>query len=97
MLCGRKLQKAFGKREKFVLTTKIIEGTDGRKMSKSYNNCIYLTDTPDEMYGKVMTVNDDLMPVYFECCTDIPMDEIGKILKGKPRDAKARLAQRVRH
>ncbi|MFH1671062.1 MAG: tyrosine--tRNA ligase, partial [Patescibacteria group bacterium] len=42
MLCGKTLQKAFGKREKFVLTTKLLEGTDGRKMSKSYGNCIYL-------------------------------------------------------
>jgi tyrosyl-tRNA synthetase len=95
MLAGRTLQKAFGKREKFVLTTKLIEGTDGRKMSKTYDNCIYLDDDANEMYGKVMSVNDNLMETYFECCTDVPMDEMKTILKGNPRDAKARLASEI--
>ncbi|MFH1670568.1 MAG: tyrosine--tRNA ligase, partial [Patescibacteria group bacterium] len=95
MLCGKTLQKAFGKREKFVLTTKLLEGTDGRKMSKSYGNCIYLDDEPNDMYGKLMSVNDDLMEKYFECCTDVPLDEVKKILKGNPRDAKARLAREI--
>lgn len=95
MLAGRTLQKALGKREKFVLTVKIIEGTDGRKMSKTYGNCIYLDDEPEEMFGKVMSIKDDLMATYFECCTDVPMDEVGKILKGNPRDAKARLAREI--
>ncbi|MBM3230755.1 tyrosine--tRNA ligase [Candidatus Peregrinibacteria bacterium] len=95
MLCGRKLQKAYGKRDKFVLTTKLIEGVDGRKMSKTYDNCIYLDDEPNDMFGKVMSIKDDLMAVYFECCTDVPMDEVKKILKGKPRDAKARLAAEI--
>ncbi|KKW38821.1 tyrosine--tRNA ligase [Candidatus Peribacteria bacterium RIFOXYC2_FULL_55_14] len=95
MLAGRTLQKALGKREKFVLTTKIIEGTDGRKMSKTYDNCIYLEDLPDDMFGKVMSVRDELMATYFECCTDMPMDEVKKILKGNPRDAKARLAREI--
>lgn len=95
MLCGRKLQKAYGKREKFVLTTKLIEGTDGRKMSKTYNNCIYLDEEPNDMFGNVMRVNDDLMEVYFECCTDVPMDEVKKILSRNPRDAKVRLAKEI--
>lgn len=95
MLCGRKLQKAFGKREKFVLTTRLIEGTDGRKMSKTYNNCVYLEDEPSDMFGKVMSVKDDLMATYFECCTDVDMGEVKKILKGSPRDAKARLAREI--
>ncbi len=95
MLAGRTLQKALGKREKFVLTVKIIEGTDGRKMSKTYNNCIYLEDQPADMFGKVMSVKDDLMATYFECCTDVPMDEVKKILQGPPRDAKARLAREI--
>ncbi|MFA7681534.1 MAG: tyrosine--tRNA ligase [Candidatus Peribacteraceae bacterium] len=95
MLCGRKLQKAFGKREKAVLTTKLIEGIDGRKMSKTYNNCIYLDDEPSDMFGKVMSVKDDLMETYFECCTDVPMDEAKKILKGSPREAKARLGREI--
>lgn len=95
MLAGRTLQKAFGKREKFVMTLKLIEGTDGRKMSKTYENCIYLDDEPDDMYGKVMSVKDDLMAAYFECCTDVPMDEVKTILKGSARDAKARLATEI--
>jgi len=95
MLCGRKLQKAFGKREKFVLTVKLLEGTDGRKMSKTYGNCIYIEDEPNDMYGKVMSINDDLMAQYFECCTDVPMEEVQQILKDKPRDAKARLAREI--
>ncbi|MBU0766426.1 tyrosine--tRNA ligase [Patescibacteria group bacterium] len=95
MLCGRKLQKAFKKREKFVLTTKLLLANDGRKMSKTYENCIYLDDEPDDMFGKVMSINDDLMETYFECCTDVPLDEVKKILKGNPRDAKARLASEI--
>ncbi|MDO8469006.1 MAG: tyrosine--tRNA ligase [Candidatus Peribacter sp.] len=95
ILCGRTLQAAYGKREKFALTTRLIEGTDGRKMSKTYNNCVYLEDEPADMFGKVMSVKDDLMETYFECCTDVPMEEAKKILGGKPRDAKARLAREI--
>jgi tyrosyl-tRNA synthetase len=83
MLAGRTLQKAYGKRDKFVLTTKLIEGTDGRKMSKSYENCIYLTDAPNEMYGRLMTIRDDLIPTYMECCTDIPMKDVQEAEKAK--------------
>ena len=95
MLCGRKLQKAFNKREKAVLTTKIILGTDGRKMSKTYGNCIYLDTEPKDMFGQIMTVNDNLLGDYFECCTDVPMDEVKKIIKGDPRSAKVRLAKEI--
>lgn len=95
MLAGRTLQTALGKKDKFVLTTKLIEGTDGRKMSKTYNNCIYLDDEANDMFGKVMRIKDDLMETYFECCTDVPMDEVKKILKGNPREAKVRLAKEI--
>ncbi|MBI1934154.1 tyrosine--tRNA ligase [Candidatus Peregrinibacteria bacterium] len=100
MLCGRHLQQVFGKREKFVLTTKLLEGTDGRKMSKTYENCIYLEDAPSEMFGKIMSIKDDLMETYFECCTDVPMNEIRVILSSSkdgtaPRNAKARLAREI--
>jgi tyrosyl-tRNA synthetase len=95
MLTGRTLQTALGKKDKFVLTTKLIEGTDGRKMSKTYNNCIYLDDSANDMFGKTMSIKDELMEVYFECCTDVPMDEVEKILAGKPRDAKVRLAKEI--
>jgi tyrosyl-tRNA synthetase len=100
MLAGRTLQQAYGKREKFVLTTKLIEGTDGRKMSKTYNNCIYLTDEPGDMYGKVLSIKDDLITLYMECCTDIPMKEIEEVEKkmkkgANPKDFKMQLAREI--
>ncbi len=100
MLAGRTLQQAFGKREKFVMTSKLLVGTDGRKMSKTYDNCIYLNDAPGDMYGKVMSIKDELILSYFESCTDVPLkdiDAIGKELKkgSNPRDAKKRLATEI--
>ncbi len=95
MLAGRTLQTALGKREKFVLTTKLIEGTDGRKMSKTYNNCIYLDDSANDMYGKILSVKDDLMETYFECCTDVDAKEYKKLLKGNPKETKMRLARDI--
>ncbi|MBP9750535.1 MAG: tyrosine--tRNA ligase [Candidatus Peribacteraceae bacterium] len=101
MLAGRTLQQAFGKRDKFVLTTKLLLGTDGRKMSKTYDNCIYLEDAPGDMYGKVMSVKDELIVPYFECCTDVDSAELKAIAKelekgsGNPRDAKKRLAREI--
>lgn len=81
MLSGRTLQSSFGKREKFVLTTKLIEGTDGRKMSKTYDNCIYITDEANDMFGKVMSIKDNLILTYFECCTDMSLKEVKEIEK----------------
>ncbi len=100
MLCGRKLQKAYGKRDKCVLTTPLIEGIDGRKMSKTYDNCIYLDDTPKDMYGKTLSIKDDLIATYMECCTDIPMKEILSIEKkmregANPKEFKMRLAREL--
>lgn len=100
MLAGRTLQKAYGKREKFVLTNKLIEGTDGRKMSKTYDNCIYLDDTPKDMYGKTLSIKDELITLYMECCTDIPMDEIKDVEKqmkkgANPKEFKMRLAREL--
>ncbi len=100
MLAGRTLQKAFGKRDKFVLTTKLIEGTDGRKMSKTYDNCIWLEDSAKDMYGKLMSIKDNLIFTYFEACTDVPVQEYAALEKevkkgGNPMDAKKRLAREV--
>ena len=95
MLAGRHLQEVCGKREKFVLTTPLIEGTDGRKMSKTYNNCVYLDDIPADMYGKLMSIRDELVPKYFECLTDVPTEEIKSILAGHPKEAKMRLAREI--
>lgn len=95
MLAGRTLQEKLDKRDKFVLTTKLIEGTDGRKMSKTYDNAIYLEDTPGDMYGKLMSVKDELTRTYFEVLTDISPGEMEEVANGHPRDAKKRLALEI--
>ena len=101
MLAGRTLQKELKNKEKFVLTTKLIEGTDGRKMSKTYNNCVYLTDAPEEMYGRLMSMPDALIPLYMECCTDIPMSDVESCKKAlqtsseNPKHLKMRLAREI--
>ncbi len=95
ILAGRHLQQAFNKRDKFVLTTKLIEGTDGRKMSKTYDNAVYLDDAPSEMFGKLMSVKDELTGTYFETLTDVAPDETAQILAGHPKEAKMRLAREL--
>ncbi|MGH7141774.1 MAG: tyrosine--tRNA ligase [Minisyncoccia bacterium] len=95
MLAGRHVQQVMGKRDKFVLTSRLIEGLDGRKMSKTYDNCVYLEDAPAEMYGKLMSVRDDLVEMYFETCTDVPIGNAKEILAGHPKDAKMRLAREI--
>ena len=101
MLAGRTLQKVFGKRDKFVLTTRLLEGTDGRKMSKTYENCVYITDEPNDMYGKILSINDELIPTYMECCTNLPMSDVKaaekslKSGKENPKDLKMRLAREI--
>lgn len=100
MLCGRELQRDFKKRDKFVLTTPLIEGTDGRKMSKTYNNAIYLTDEPNDMYGKVMSIKDGLIVPYLETCTDMAMSEVDAVKAAlkrgdNPKQHKARLAREI--
>ncbi len=101
MLAGRTLQTVFKKRDKFVLTTKLINGTDGRKMSKTYNNCVYLEDAPNEMYGRLMSMPDNLIPIYMECCTDLPMSEVETVEKAlkdgteNPKNLKMRLAREI--
>lgn len=100
MLAGRTVQKAYGMDPQSVMTFHIMEGTDGRKMSTSWGNCIYIDDEPLEMYGKIMTLNDELIPSYFKMATDVPMDIIEQIEKdmalgANPRDTKASLAREI--
>lgn len=101
MLVGRKLQRVYNKKEKFVLTVPLLIGLDGRKMSKSYGNVVNLTDNPNNMYGKIMSLKDNLITHYFELCTDMSQRAVRKIereLKQKklnPRDVKARLAKEI--
>ena len=100
MLAGRTMQKAMDKREKFIITLPLLEGLDGRLMSKSYHNCVYLDDEPSDMYGKLMSLNDDLITKYMQHCTDIPIPEIKAAAKametgGNPKEYKMRLAHEV--
>jgi len=83
-------------REKFVLTVPMILGLDGKTMSKTSRNTVNITDLPEEMYGKLMTLQDSLVSQYFALCTDIPAKEV-EILKKKLslRNLKARLAQEI--
>ena len=79
MLAGRSLVRALRNREKFVLTIQLLEGPDGRKMSKSYGNVIGVTEPPYEMYGKLMSIKDDLIARYFQLLTDVPEGEVEAI------------------
>lgn len=86
LLVGRDLQRAYDQEEQAVLTMPLIEGTDGvRKMSQSLGNYIAITDPPDEMFGKVMSISDDLMAKYFRLTTDLTPTRIQSIELATPR------------
>ena len=101
LLMGRELQKVNGQTPQVVITMPILEGLDGvQKMSKSLNNYIGVSDTPDDMFGKIMSVSDDLMWRYFELLSFRPMHEIEQfkadVEAGKnPRDIKFLLAKEI--
>jgi len=101
MLIGREFMKIYKNKEKFVLTFPLLEGTDGRKMSKSFGNTIDLNEEPNQMFGKIMSIKDDLIVKYFTLLTDVGLDEVSKIeesLKNKtvnPRDVKIKLALKI--
>ncbi len=76
MMMGRELQRSYNNHEKWVLSTPIINGTDGRKMSKSYNNYVALNEQPNDMYGKLMSINDEVIIEYFSVLTDVEDSEI---------------------
>jgi tyrosyl-tRNA synthetase len=80
LLMGRELQRHYGQPPQIVLTTPLLEGTDGvQKMSKSYGNYIGITEAPQEMFGKVMSISDELMWRYYELLTDLSMAEIEQL------------------
>jgi len=76
MQAGRILQKDLRGKESFVLVNGYLEGTDGRKMSKSWGNAIWLDDSPSDMYGKIMSVKDDLIVTYFTLATNLSNEKI---------------------
>jgi len=102
LLVGRDIQREYNQEPQVIITLPLLEGTDGvEKMSKSLNNYIGINESPQEMYGKVMSVPDNLMIRYFELVTDVPLDEIDEIKTGlennnlHPRDVKKRLAREI--
>lgn len=76
---GRTVQKRYGQKEQDIMTLSMLEGTDGRKMSSSWGNIISIIDTPDEMFGKIMSIKDELITKYFLLATDIEKKEIESI------------------
>jgi tyrosyl-tRNA synthetase len=102
ILAGRELQEQIGQRPQNLIINHLLEGLDGEKMSKSKpKQSIWLTDAPNEVYGKVMSIEDKLMPHYFEWGTEIPRKEVNKILGAlgnrdlHPKEAKEKLAWQI--
>src|SRR5271170_2201744 len=102
LLTGRQLQRDYGQEPQIVLMTPIIEGLDGvQKMSKSLNNAIGIHESPQEMYGKLMSINDELMWRYWTLLTDLRQSEIDQMRADvnsgalHPMEAKKRLAQTI--
>src|SRR3989344_9057664 len=98
---GRTLQKHLRQDEQDILTTKMLRGTDGRNMSRAWGNEISVSEAPHEMFGRIMSLRDELIGEYFLLATDTPIAEIEEhekeITSGKvnPRDVKLLLAERV--
>jgi tyrosyl-tRNA synthetase len=102
LLVGRDIQREYNQEPQVIITLPLLEGIDGvEKMSKSLNNYIGINESPQEMYGKAMSIPDNLMIRYFELVTNISLDEINKVKIGlendniHPRDVKKRLARNI--
>lgn len=100
MLMGRTLMKAISKKEKFVLTTPLLADSSGKKIGKTEGNVIAIADKPEELYGKIMALGDDVILKMFELCTNVPLDNIKKMedeMAGgaNPRDFKMKLASTI--
>src|ERR1051325_7048934 len=102
LLMGRNLQREYGQESQVAMITPLLEGTDGvQKMSKSLGNYIGISEPPQEIFGKVMSITDDLMWRYYELCTDLSVSQIASLREStkngerNPRDVKADLAKRI--
>jgi tyrosyl-tRNA synthetase len=93
MQAGRTLQKNLRHKESFVLSTVFLEGTDGRKMSKSWGNAVWLDDEPNDMYGKIMSVKDELIDQYFLLATNLPQNKFPQ--DPHPMNRKKKLAWQI--
>ncbi len=98
-LVGRDIQRAYGQQAQIVITVPILVGLDGKeKMSKSKGNYIGVTDQPNDMFGKVMSISDDMMANYFTLLTDLPDEKIAELTnsqKTHPKEAKVLLAKTI--
>lgn len=97
---GRVVQEFYGMPKQQIMTFSMLEGTDGRKMSTSWGNIISIVDDPYDMFGKVMSLHDNLIVKYFKLCTDVPLEEIQEIETGlqkgaNPKELKMRLASEL--
>ncbi|MCL2334906.1 MAG: tyrosine--tRNA ligase [Endomicrobia bacterium] len=93
LLLGRDMQRDFGQEAQIVITMPLLEGTDGvKKMSKSYNNYIALNDAPKDMFGKIMSVSDELMYKYYELLTQADLKSVKAM---HPKEAKVALASEL--
>jgi len=96
LLLGRDIQRYFEQEPQIVLTMPILEGLDGtRKMSKSLDNYIAVEDTPEDVYGKIMSVSDELMWKYYDLLTSVSEDEINQKKSGHPMESKKNLASLI--
>jgi tyrosyl-tRNA synthetase len=98
LLMGRNLQREYGQESQVAMITPLLEGTDGvQKMSKSLGNYIGINEPPQEIFGKIMSITDDLMWRYYELCTDLSVAEIAALRNAdrNPRDIKADLAKHI--
>ncbi len=95
-LVGRELQRQSGQESQVVMLMPILVGLDGvQKMSKSLGNYIGISEAPNEMFGKIMSLPDAAMQTYFTLCTEVPAAEIEALLQGHPMDAKKRLGREI--
>lgn len=94
LLAGRHIQPLYKQAPQNIITMNLILGTDGRKMSSSWGNTINLTDEPNDMFGKVMSIPDELIETYFIHCTRVPLEQVQTFMQSpNPRDAKIALAK----
>src|SRR5205823_9346351 len=94
LLVGRDLMREYGQEPQVVITMPLLEGLDGiEKMSKSLGNYIGINEDPDSIFGKVMSISDDLMWKYFTLCTDLTPSETDALKSQHPMDAKRKLAK----
>ncbi len=91
MLVGRELQHKINHHQKFVLTVPMILGTDGKQMSKTSGNCVWLDDSAEDMFGKIMSIPDEQIPSYWELLTDLPLKPKAELLVN-PLQTKKELA-----